>query len=234
MDNIDSKIESLEDESRRLEEIGEEIFKNYYDNVTDDQFTKCPFSDAADFIDGRAFSQDDWDTEGEPIIKIDELNSGVTRRTDRYGGEVSRKYRLEPGDLLFAWSASLGVYYWDKDYGILNQHIFNVVPKRDLSRTFLYFVLKQAMPEFLSLAHGTTTKHINRSALDEVKVKILDDDMLDELNSYIQPIFEKMVHNGLEISNLRELRDTLLPKLMSGEVRVNDINLDGLEVGSEV
>lgn len=234
LDQLDSKIERLESESEKLERAGAEIFNNYYGNVTDNQFTTKKFSDVADFVDGKAFSQDEWASEGEPIIKIDELNSGVTRRTDRYDNEVLEKYRLEPGDVLFAWSASLGVYYWNKDYGILNQHIFNVVPEQNLSRPFLYFALKESMPEFLSLAHGTTTKHINRSALDEVEVKVLNRDLLDELDSYIKPIFEKMVHNGLEISHLEELRDTLLPKLMSGEIRVNDINLEDIEVSSEV
>ena len=234
LDQLDSKIEQLEAESQRLEEAGKEIFKNYYEDIPKSQYTTYAFSDVADFVDGMAFSQEDWSNEGEPIIKIDELNSGVTRRTDQYNEEVLEKYKLSPGDVLFAWSASLGIYYWDRDYGILNQHIFNVIPKRELNRPLLYFFLKRSMPEFLSLAHGTTTKHINRSALDEVEIKLPNSELLDELDILIRPIFEKMVQNGLEISKLEELRDALLPKLMSGEIRVDDIKLDELEVDCEV
>jgi type I restriction enzyme S subunit len=76
--------------------------------------------------------------------------------------------------------------------------------------------------------------HIKRSDLEEAKVLIPPEEKIKEMSEKMKPIFEKRVKTQVENGYLEELRDTLLPKLMSGEIRVNDLELDELGVDSEV
>jgi type I restriction enzyme S subunit len=219
---LDDKIENNLQTMKSLEEAGDELFERLIveqseSNDIDDHY--MVFSEMADFPDGRSFDKQEWSEVGEPIIKISELNSGIDSSSDRYEGEVDEVYDLSPGDVLFAWSASLGVYLWKSNKGVLNQHIYNVLPKDGFSKPFLYFALRYAMDDFIHRSHGTTTKHINRSDLDEVKSPVSTEDRREEFIKQITPIFEKAVLCGTETETLDELRDTLLPKLLSGEVK---------------
>jgi len=216
LDAIDNKIEQNKNEFAILEDAGEEIYSNTFSPSDESQ----PFSNIADFKDGRAIDTDDWTETGEPIIKISELNTSISATTDRIEKEVEAEYYLSPGDVLFAWSASLGIHLWRRDVGVLNQHIFNVFPREYYSKPFLFFSLKDKIGEFHNLSHGTTTKHISRDALDLVETEVGSEETRDEFNSLVQPIYKRMVLTGMENQRLESLRDTLLPKLLSGELRL--------------
>lgn len=220
---LDDKVENNLQTMKSLEEAGDELFerlivKKSKNNDSGNHY--MTFSEIADFPDGRSFDKEEWSEVGEPIVKISELNSGIDSSSDRYDGEVEEVYNLSPGDVLFAWSASLGVYLWKSNKGVLNQHIYNVHPKEGFSKPFLYFALRNSMDDFLHRSHGTTTKHINRSDLEEVESSISTEDHREQFMDQITPIFEKTVLCGTETETLNELRDTLLPKLLSGEVRI--------------
>ncbi|MDL0145835.1 restriction endonuclease subunit S [Halobacterium salinarum] len=221
--HIDDKIENDLQTMKSLEAVGDELFERLIverskDNDSNNRYKA--FSEIADFPDGRSFDKEEWSDVGKPIIKISELNSGIDSSSDRYEGEVEEVYDLSPGDVLFAWSASLGVYLWKSNRGVLNQHIYNVLPKDGFSKPFLYFSLRYSMGDFLHRSHGTTTKHINRSDLDEVKSPVGTDEHREQFKNQITPIFEKAVLCGTEVETLDEMRDTLLPKLLSGAVRI--------------
>ena len=81
--------------------------------------------EVADFINGRAFKPEEWGDQGLPIIRIQNL-TGSSRVLNYYSGVVDEKYLVKRGDILISWSASLGVYIWEGDDAILNQHIFKV------------------------------------------------------------------------------------------------------------
>jgi type I restriction enzyme S subunit len=218
LDAIDSKIENNEGIFTTLEEIGYQIYKNRFIHSGNQQ----PFAEIAEFNDGKAIDTDDWvDEEGEPIIKISELNTGISATTDRIEKEVEPKYYLSSGDVLFAWSASLGIHIWRKDIGVLNQHIFNVRPKRGYSKPFLYYSLKYRMDEFKNLSHGTTTKHISRDALDQIETDTGSDELRKEFDRLIKPLYQRMCLTGTENQRLESLRDLLLPKLLTGELRIS-------------
>ena len=90
-----------------------------------------PFSALASYVNGYAFKPDDWGTEGKPIVKIKELKAGITADTPRNPGDrIPAKYDVRDGDVLFSWSADLDTYLWMGGEGLLNQHLFNVVPVR--------------------------------------------------------------------------------------------------------
>ena len=120
--------------------------------------------DVADYINGYAFSPEDWKSEGLPIIRIQNLNDPNVE-FNHFDGEIDDRYIVEDGDLLFAWSASIGVYIWNRGRAVLNQHIFKVIPKEKIDRHFLYYALFVGTEQLKNRVHGSTMKHFKRGEL---------------------------------------------------------------------
>lgn len=237
---FDDKIELNERMNRTLEEMASVIFKSWFVDFEPFQNGEFEYNEElgkeipkgwevksvyslGDYINGMAFKISDFAEEGLPIIKIAELNNGITDNTKFYNGEYKEKYFLRNGDILFSWSASLGIYLWDGGDAILNQHIFNVKPKGTMTKPILYFLLKEIVNEFIQIAtfRATTMGHIKKTHLQEKKITIPDDDTLKTLNDLLEPVFNQILANKLENHSLAQIRDALLPKLLSGEIRVN-------------
>lgn len=192
-------------------------------------WSTIPFKDVAVFTNGFAFKPAHWGQSGRPIIKIKELKQGVTAATPRCEPDlIKQKYFVEPGDLLFSWSADLGVYRWSDEPGLLNQHLFKVVPSGELAIGFLYYALQCALPDFESRAQGTTMRHIKRSALSEVLTKVPDRHLVRRFTSITEPMTEQSI--ALRHSNRRlvHIRDLLIPRLVTGEIDVCVSNLDNV------
>ncbi|MBD3619116.1 MAG: restriction endonuclease subunit S [Chromatiales bacterium] len=114
----------------------------------------------AEYINGFAFKPADWGEEGTPIIRIQNLTDANAdiNRTNR---SVPDKYRVESGDMLISWSASLSVHTWDREDAWLNQHIFKVVPdERIVSKGFLVWLSKWFVGELDNETHGSTMQHV--------------------------------------------------------------------------
>ena len=129
------------------------------------------FSHIADFINGAAFKPTDWKTEGLPIIRIQNLNNPETE-FNYFDGKLDERYYVKNGDILLSWSASLGVYRWDRGNAILNQHIFNVKPKGEINEDFLFYISHKAIDDLSRKVHGSTMKHFKKRELDEAKVPV--------------------------------------------------------------
>ena len=104
--------------------------------------------DVATYINGYAFKPDDWSDTGVPIIRIQDL-TGNSYQTNRYNGTYAPKYEVNSGDVLISWSASLGVYIWEGETSVLNQHIFKVVfDKLPMNKNYFVYqvehILKKA------------------------------------------------------------------------------------------
>ena len=113
------------------------------------------------------------------------------------------------------------VKIWNGDKCVLNQHLFKVISK-DYPKWFYYQWCKYHLDNFIDIAseHATTMGHIKRSDLDEAICLVPNIDELDKMTEQFNPIMEKLEINSRQIQTLENLRDTLLPKLLSGEVRV--------------
>jgi len=179
------------------------------------------FSEIATFVNGYAFKPSDWGSDGRPIIKIRELKSGITGDTPRNpGAGIPAKYDIENGDILFSWSADLDAYLWMGGDGILNQHIFNVVPTNSLTRSFCFHALKGAMPRFRALSLGATMHHIKRSALSQVFTVLPPAHVLDRFETFVDPIHQQLISLTEKARTLRRTRDLLLPRLLTGQVNL--------------
>jgi type I restriction enzyme S subunit len=187
-----------------------------------------PFSSIASFVNGFAFKpQIHWQATGLPIVKIKELKAGVTSETPRYHGhDVDQKYHVKNGALLFSWSADLDAYLWSGGKALLNQHLFHVLPNDGVEIDFLFHLLKHRMPEFRARAQGTTMKHIKRSALTEVVGVLPDPSTRALFSELVDPVHNLQRNLNSQTRNLRTTRDLLLPKLISGEIDVSELDID--------
>mgnify|MGYP002654473690 CR=1 FL=1 len=123
---------------------------------------QVPLGEVADFVNGAAFKPEDWGEDGLPIIRIQNLtDSGKPfNYTERV---VPDKLVVNPGDLLVSWSATLGVFQWNGPKGLLNQHIFRVLPNDEVvDKNYLKHTLGQAINDMERHLHGATMKHVNR------------------------------------------------------------------------
>ncbi len=120
---------------------------------------KTTLGDVADYINGRAFKPTEWESTGKPIIRIQNLTNSSTE-VNRTTGTFEEKYLVRSGDLLFAWSASLGAYIWKGENGWLNQHIFKVIPKEGVGKKYLYYYLLHVVDQLYAKAHGSGMVHI--------------------------------------------------------------------------
>lgn len=121
--------------------------------------------DLAEYLNGYAFSPEDWGADGLPIIRIEQLKN-PTAPTDFYAGRLPEKNIIDDGDLIFSWSASLFLRIWTHGKGALNQHLFKVVEKKGVDRAFLKAFIEFYLPELTKASHGSTMQHITRKELD--------------------------------------------------------------------
>ncbi|RTZ76790.1 MAG: restriction endonuclease subunit S [Gammaproteobacteria bacterium] len=158
-----------------------------------------------------------------PAIKIRELRQGISRNTDRVTIHVPEKYILHDGDVLFSWSGSLLIDIWTQGKGVLNQHVFKVISENH-PKWFYFHWLDFHLLEFKRIAadKATTMGHIKRHHLADAKVVVPDSDIMKLASYHVSPISNNKIENAIQARSLAKLRDTLLPKLISGELRVPD------------
>lgn len=126
--------------------------------------------DVATYINGYAFKPEDRGTEGLPIIRIQDL-TGNAYDLGFYSGEYPERIEINNGDVLISWSASLGVYIWDKGKALLNQHIFKVVfDKLEIDKQFFVYAVHHKLREMESKTHGATMKHIVKKEFDNTTI----------------------------------------------------------------
>lgn len=179
-------------------------------------------ADIGAYVNGRNFTKNATGF-GRMVIRIAELNSGPGRSTVFNEVDAQRENIAQPDDVLFAWSGSLGVYRWHRDEALINQHIFKVVCD-EFPQWFVFYQLQESMDYFREIAahKATTMGHIKRGHLAEVAVPLPPQELLTAASRTIDPIYRRIHVLERESQTLAALRDTLLPKLISGEVRIRD------------
>ena len=179
----------------------------------------------ATYLNGLALqkfppSDDSW----LPVIKIAQLRKGDTAGADRAGRNLKPEYIVQNGDVLFSWSGSLEVEVWCGGEGALNQHLFKVASKEYPKWFYLHWT-RHHLDHFRQIAasKATTMGHIQRTHLSEAKVLVLPAALLDAMDAYFAPLLARIVQNDLQAQTLATLRDTLLPRLISGQLRMPEV-----------
>ena len=156
-----------------------------------------------------------------PVIKIAQLRTGDSIGADRCNTDLPPNYIVQDGDVLFSWSGSLEVELWCGGPGALNQHLFKVTSP-EFPKWFYYLWTLYHLDEFRLIAadKATTMGHIQRGHLTAAKVLIPPRPLLDAMTRAMSPLIDKIIANRIQSRTLATLRDTLLPKLLSGELSV--------------
>lgn len=115
----------------------------------------------AKYINGRAFKPSEWGDCGLPIVRIQNLNDSCAKY-NYTTSEYDDKFLIKKGDLLFAWSASLGAHIWNGNNAWLNQHIFRVIPNDNILKKYLYYYLCQVVTQLYAKTHGSGMVHITK------------------------------------------------------------------------
>lgn len=222
---IDTKINLNTNINNNLYELMKNKFDNFIDNL--DRYEESVLSKIANYKNGLAMQKYRPINElGLPVIKIREMNSGISTETERCKSDIDDEVIINNGDVLFAWSGTLCMSIWCGGKAGLNQHIFKVTSDK-YPKWFYYFWTLKHLNKFIEIAAGkaTTMGHIKRTELDKAIVKIPSDKSLEEANKIFTPLLNKYINNNIENRNLIQLRDTLLPKLMNGEINLNNIEI---------
>lgn len=201
------------------------------DSFEDSELGKIPkgwrvvgLSEIGTFQNGLALQKfPAGDGESLPVIKIAQLRKGDTEGADRARADIDSAYVVADGDVLFSWSGSLECVLWTGGPGALNQHLFKVTSDR-FPKWFYYLWIHEHLPAFRHIAAGkaTTMGHIQRHHLSEAKVTVPLPAILTKADQVIEPLIDAVISRALECCRLETLRDALLPKLISGELRVPD------------
>jgi type I restriction enzyme S subunit len=179
--------------------------------------------EVADYLNGLAMQKFPVTDETNvlPVIKISQLRSGNTFGADRASGLLDPKYIVQDGDILFSWSGTLEVEIWCGGLGALNQHLFKVTG-RLFPDWFAYYATRHFLSDFRQIASGkaTTMGHIQRRHLSEAKLATPPVELMGYMSSIIEPTVFLKVSIMKESKNLSEIRDCLLPRLISGELQI--------------
>ncbi|TRL63313.1 restriction endonuclease subunit S [Staphylococcus hominis] len=260
LDAVDEKIETNQHIIANLEELSQTLFKHWFvdfefpdengapykangGEMIDSELGKIPkgwivksLDEIANYINGLAMQKYPSNkVESLPIVKIKELKNGFTdENSNRCTTEIPEKAKIDNGDIIFSWSATLLVKMWAGGKAGLNQHLFKVTSET-FPKWFYYLWTKRYIEYFINIANdkATTMGHINRKHLSHAKIVLPTQLQLENFDKIFHNLLEKQLNTEEEIKRLIELRDTLLPKLMSGEIEIPDdieVNSDELSI----
>ena len=192
-----------------------------------DRWKKGNLLDIANYLNGLAMQKyrPNEDEVGLSVLKIKELRQGsCDNSSELCSPNIKPEYIIHDGDVIFSWSGSLLVDIWCGGTCGLNQHLFKVT-SNTYDKWFYYLWTAHHLERFIAIAadKATTMGHIKRGELAKAEVLIPSDEDYKAINSLMNPIFNLIVAKRIEARKLAELRDELLPKLMSGEIDVSEV-----------
>ena len=223
---IDDKIELNHRIHANLEQQAQALFDEYFiHNIGKlGNYSTASLTEIAQFLNGLAMQKfrPKGNEDGIPVLKIKELGQGkCDASSDLCSSSIPEEFIINNGDIVFSWSGTLLVDIWCSGICGLNQHLFKVSPL-NYPKWLIYFWTKYHLSNFIRIAQdkAVTMGHIKRGDLDAAKVIIPSAESLNELDKIMSPMLQSIISNRIENNNLSTLRDTLLPKLMSGEIIV--------------
>lgn len=138
-----------------------------------------------EYINGYAFKPNDWKSVGKPIIRIQDLTES-NNNPNYYNGEIDKKYNVSKGDILVSWAATLDAYVWNKNDGLLNQHIFKAIPKDIVKKAFFFWIIKEAMMNMNNdNKHGIVMQHVTSDVFDNFKIPLPPLEEQQNLSAYL-------------------------------------------------
>ena len=168
--------------------------------------------EVASWKNGLAFKNIDFSDSGMPIIKIAELNNGISSSTAYTNKEYNNDVFLTKGDFVFSWSGnpytSIDIFRYNLPDGWLNQHIFKVVPNdRLIIKNYFFYLMKFIKPNFIKIATNKQTTglgHVTLNDIKQINFKLPDFDTQHKISKILCCIDEKIQINHATNNNLEQ------------------------------
>ena len=235
LDSIDTKIETNRRINENLEQQAASYFNHLFVENIDPSWREGNISDLGTVVGGSTPSKAKaeyytgngiaWITPKDLSLDKSKFIAHGADDITEPGLQNSSATIMPAGTVLFSSRAPIGYIAIADGEVTTNQGFKSVVPFNNVGTAFVYFFLKKALPTIESMASGSTFKEISGSAMRTVPAIIPDDDILHEFSAFCEPLFQQQRTLEAENRSLAALRDSLLPKLMTGELDVSELNL---------
>ncbi|MDB2139537.1 MULTISPECIES: restriction endonuclease subunit S [Clostridium] len=186
---------------------------------------KSKLGEIINFINGRAFKPSEWELKGTPIIRIQNLNG--SKEFNFFNGDIESKYIVKDNQLLFSWSGSRGTSFgphiWSGETGVLNQHIFRVVPKKKINEKYLYYELKRLTREIEHNAHGSAgLVHITKGDLEQFEIYLPEEREQEKIAKILSTIDLNIEKTAEAIAKYKQVKKGLMDDLLTGKIRIKN------------
>lgn len=228
---LDDKIELNNQINKNLEEQAQALYNSWFvdfepfGGVVPADWAQADIYSLAEVIYGAPFASKYFNNTGDgiPIIRIRDLEEQkfITYTTEKH----SKGYLLQKGDIVVGMDGEFRPYIWGNSQAWLNQRVCVFKNKRPNGKAFLYYTIKPLLLAIEQTQVATTVIHIGKKDFDLFKVTLPANEILDKFDNITTPIIDQIVQNTFENKILCDIRETLLPKLMSGEIDVDNVEI---------
>ncbi|MQS00119.1 restriction endonuclease subunit S [Gluconobacter aidae] len=200
-----------------------ELFPDRLDNEGKPEGWKfSSIYDVASVVYGAPFASSLFNTQGEgiPLVRIRDLPSekpGVWTTENHPKG-----FKILPGMIVVGMDGEFRAHLWGGEEAWLNQRVCIFLPNEGISSVFLRETIIPQLKFIEDTEVATTVIHLGKGDINEFTAIVLSRDLMSSFNDAAEVFYEKIVRNKQEARTLAQLRDLLLPKLISGEIRIRD------------
>ena len=196
-----------------------------FNNERPTNWKKADIYSIANIIYGAPFSSKLFNIDGDglPIIRIRDLREQVfvTYTTEQH----PKAHLIQPGDIVVGMDGEFRPYIWGNTEAWLNQRVCIFENKRPKGKAFVLYTIKPLLYQIEQTQVATTVIHIGKKDYDTFEFYLPDDDTLDQFDEITCPMIDQIVTNCLENKRLSEMRDAILPRLMSGDLDVSNLDI---------
>lgn len=227
--SFDDKIDLLHRQNKTLEVMAETLFRQYFVKEVDEKWKEksllgfidligggTPNTDVAEYWDGNI----PWLSGGDIAVHHKSFIKTTQKSITESGIENSSAKVLPMFSTVISARGTVGKYCLLAEPMAFSQSNYGILPRINDTFFFTYLLISHVVEELQASAYGSVFDTITTNTFRDIKVCMPEDSAIEAFETSIMPYFSKMLQNENQISSLRDLRDTLLPKLMSGEVKV--------------
>ena len=237
LSSLDDKIDLLHQQNQTLEALAETLFRQWFIVEAKEDWEEIKLGELVEIFNGVSYKSDDLNPSTTAMVTLKSFERNGEFRMDgfkEYTGKYKETHLVEEGDLVVAHTditqdaALIGNPVLVKSHSnynklIISMDLVKVVSKNsNFTNEFLYLLMKtrEFKEHALGYSNGSTVLHLSKKAIPEFELKLPPNELVNSFTERVSALIKKQFVNQKQIQTLTQLRDTLLPKLMSGEVRV--------------
>ena len=233
--NLDKKIKTNEAINENLERQAQAYFEELFVVNADPNWPECTLSDIGSIVAGGTPSKSKseyyadqgiaWITPKDLSVDKSKFISHGENDISELGFSKSSAKKMPAGTVLFSSRAPIGYIAIAQNELTTNQGFKSVIPNENIGTSYVYFLLKNLLPTIEGMASGSTFKEISGAGMKSVPTVMPDVNIIQLFNNFCEPIFKEQEILEAENRRLSALRDSLLPKLMSGEIDISSLDI---------